>query len=410
MMDPGTVTTLGIVVLGSCAYLRKISVRRVRERSRKDRSSQQQKGADTDTTSEDAVRREKEVEEVRRSKEVFDLNGDVELAQFRYAWTEQALLRFSKTIVSFKETNLNYPRTTATGAFPYLRVGTHLLTGSRIREYLVRVSKMDDGLSLAQQSQSDALCAVVSDVETLFIQLRWSDDAIRTKKTIPEVGGRVPWFVRWFVLRAHRLDMKARIGCAKEPHLSHEQIRERILRNFRVLDQHLSEDVGGGSASFGGSYFFGDRPRYVDAACFGVVAVALEENLGLRNLVQKECLYLVEFYERVRKEFFDGWPKTTNELVGDGLYRPAISSSFRRPAAHTKGSEFDDAAIFFESDITHDLEKAELNDISFLWLNVALCVISTSVLSRFISPQKALAVGFTSSTLMAACAPYVISK
>jgi len=159
------------------------------------------------------------------------------------------------------------------------------------------------------------------------------------------------------------------------------------------LDAFLG-DVG---TDAGGTYFFGDRPRSIDAACFGVTAIAMNENLGLQSLVRRECAYLPDFYERVRLEYFDGWPKTTNALVGDSPYRPALAGPRVPLSTPETVSE-----MFDEIDIAADPEALEFNENSVFWLRYVGACLSSVFLTKIASPDRSVAYGLLATTVAAA--------
>lgn len=257
----------------------------------------------------DVLKEEEKKEEEEEITKVED--DDVELVQFRYAWTEHALLRMNKK--SYQETNVMYPFSAAVGTCPYLRIGRRVLSSSdRIVSFFSRKEKLDS----RTKGIRDAFHALIREMHTLILHRRWCSSNRTVKKKTECEFDRVPRFIRWKVRSSRRREVETYLKTAGILHLTDSQVTERLMDGFKALDSHLN--------AFDKAYFFGDEPTTIDAAVFGITAIVMNEELdGLRKRVKNECVYVPGFYQAFKAKYFDGWPKTENSLVGDTSYRPS---------------------------------------------------------------------------------------
>ena len=240
---------------------------------------------------------EKEEEEEEVTKVEDETYDDVELVQFRYAWTEHALLRMKK--MSYKETNVVYPFSAAVGTCPYLRIGRRVLSssGQESRRSFPEKEKLDS----RTKGLRDAFHALIREMHTLILHRRWCSSNRTVKKKTECEFDRVPRFIRWKVRSSRRREVETYLKTAGILHLTDSQVTERLIDGFKALDSHLN--------AFDKAYFFGGEPTTIDAAVFGITAIVMNEELdGLRKRVTNECVYVPGFYQAFKAKYFDGWP------------------------------------------------------------------------------------------------------
>ena len=123
--------------------------------------------------------RDEEKKEEEEEEEIAENYDDVELVQFRYSWTEHALLRIKK--INYQETNVLYPFSAAAGTCPYLRIGRRVLSSSdRISAFFKRKEKLD----ARNKGIREAFHALIREMHALILHRRWcSSNRIVKKKT-----------------------------------------------------------------------------------------------------------------------------------------------------------------------------------------------------------------------------------
>jgi hypothetical protein len=269
---------------------------------------QHSKSPETTKTKEE----EEEEEEEKKNEEDVDVD-DVELVQFRYAWTEHALLRIGK--INYQETNVVYPSSAAVGQCPYLRIGRRVLTSSdRILAFARRRERKTMNTQI--KGLSEAFHSLIREMHVLIMHRRWCSSNRTIKKKTECDFDRVPRFIRWYVRRSRRKEIEQYLRVSGILNLTDQQVTNRLVAGFKALDSHLN--------AFDTTYFFGDEPTTIDAAVFGITAIVMNEEMdGIRKRVKNECVYIPGFYQAFKIKYFDGWPRTENCLVGDTSYRPS---------------------------------------------------------------------------------------
>eukprot|EP00941_MAST-03F_sp_MAST-3F-sp1_P004120 g4120.t1 len=234
---------------------------------------------------------EKPDEKENKSKENLpEQTDDLEISQFRYAWSIQTYLRFAN--LPFEERNVTYPTTTAAGPFPLLRHGNRLFRGEEnILLHLSEIDDIDSHLTMEEKAECEAFKSLINEkIKPLIQHRRYLDNDTFAMKTLPELRRVLPWPLSWYLPNSLKDDVGGELDKLGISNLSKDQVNQKMsiflsYINVRLQKKRNIENEVENEKAF---FFFGKKPTSLDAVVFGQLAIMLNEpGLGFSSLLKE---------------------------------------------------------------------------------------------------------------------------